>query len=159
MQSAFPCFLVLNLPLLIDLGFPRSLFVLVFCVPSTEAYTQNYIHIQCILCDDHRIVSFHFHNKWFAFTTISLCSSRHRWVQSADTHLLEWQRVCEPPRRIRLCVYIWSGLQRWLSTGRRNQTQWRRLETQLWPLCYMLLQGREDEHTRTRVQMYLSKRN
>lgn len=84
-----------------------------------------------------------------SFTTAHILSSRHRWVQSADTHLLEWQCVCEPPGRLRLCVYDWSGLQRRLPTGGRNQTQWRGLETQLWPLCYMLLQGTEDEHTHT----------
>ncbi len=79
----------------------------------------------------------------------TLLSFRHRRVQFADTHLLEWQRVCEPPRRLRLCVYVWSGLQRRLPTGRGNQTQRGGLETQLWSLCYMLLQGTEDEHTHT----------
>lgn len=75
--------------------------------------------------------------------------SRHQWVQFADTHLLEWQRVCEPTRRLWLCVQVWSRLQQWLPTGRGNQTQWGGLETDFWPLCYMLLQGTEDEHILT----------
>lgn len=77
--------------------------------------------------------------------------SRHWRVQFADTHLLEWQCVCEPPRRLWLCVHIWSRLQWWLPTGRRNETQWRRLETQLWSLCCMLLQGIEHDHVHTHL--------
>lgn len=75
--------------------------------------------------------------------------SRYWWVQFADTHLLEQQCLCQPTRRLRLCVHVRSGLQWWLPTGRGNQTQWGGLETSLWPLCYMLLQGTEGEHTLT----------
>lgn len=114
------------------------------CAPHLLVYRLVYVHRR-----SKNTISLHLCNRWHSrlFTVTHSLFSRHRWVRFADTHLLEWQRVREPPGRLRLCVYVWSGLQRRLPAGRGDQTQRGRLETQLWPLCYMLLQGTEDEHT------------
>lgn len=76
---------------------------------------------------------------------VTLLSRRGR-VQLADTHLLEPQRVRQPPGRLRLRVHVRSRMQRRLPAGAGHQTQRRGLETQLRPLCYLLLQGRACGH-------------
>lgn len=83
------------------------------------------------------------HSGHFSVSCDSPLFSRCWWVQLADTHLLEPQRVCQPPGGLRLRVHVRSRLQRRLPAGQGTQTQRRGLEAQLRPLCYLLLQGRE----------------
>lgn len=72
---------------------------------------------------------------------VTLPSRRGR-VQPADAHLLEPQRVRQPPGRLRLRVRVRSGMQRRLPAGAGRQAQRRGLEARLRPLRYLLLQGR-----------------
>lgn len=72
---------------------------------------------------------------------VTLPSRRGR-VQPADAHLLEPQRVRQPPGGLRLRVHVRSRMQRRLPAGARRQTQRRGLEARLRPLRYLLLQGR-----------------
>lgn len=72
--------------------------------------------------------------------------SRRRRVQLADAHLLEPQRVRQPPGGLRLRVHVRPRMQRRLPAGAGHPAQRRGLETQLRPLRHLLLQGRARGH-------------